>query len=452
MPVKRCMDNNKPGWKFGDSGKCYTYISGNEKSSNDAKRKAHLQGVAIGEENTMNKQIKAVHLIKEKKIKEENGNIFESIGNIDLESHTIKNVCVFGTRYSANNRVYQDSAINKIKEFAEGAKVFIDHPSKEEIKNRDGVRSLRDWAGVYSNVRKDGDKIYADLTCREAYFGLVKDIATLQPKSVGNSINVRAKSFVDEKTKIESIVDVVGMYSIDLVTSAATTQSLFESAIEDNMKNNIDAVFSDEYVSLKVEKKFEEVMAAEGVIQNKINADKIKYAISDMTYTVSDMVRDILCEDEMSLAEKKKKIETRLGLFTNSLAVIRVGASTENEQKGLKYKVEDAVNAVKAAYKGGVVCGAGMALARLNTSSPILNAALKYPALQLCENMGLDETEPLDGEEALNVVTGQRGNFMDVGVMDPVEVLIAGVESAVSIASSLLTSSGMILEYQDDKN
>ena len=146
--------------------------------------------------------------------------------------------------------------------------------------------------------------------------------------------------------------------------------------------------------------------------------------------------------------EKKKTVlQWRLGMYTNSLAVIKVGAPTENEQKALKYKVEDAVNAVKSAYKGGVVCGAGLALAQIKTSSPILNEALKAPARQLRENMGLDDEQELGVDEALNVVTGKIGKFMDVGVVDPANVLLAGVESAVSIASLLITCTGMLVEH-----
>ena len=142
----------------------------------------------------------------------------------------------------------------------------------------------------------------------------------------------------------------------------------------------------------------------------------------------------------------KKELIRRLGMFTNSIAVIKVGAPTESEQKALKYKFEDAVNAAKEAYQSGVVCGAGLSLASVKTSSSILNEALKYPARQLRENMGLDEDINADVSHVTNVVTGKSGKFMDVGVVDPVNVLLAGVESAVSIASILLTSSGMIVE------
>lgn len=150
--------------------------------------------------------------------------------------------------------------------------------------------------------------------------------------------------------------------------------------------------------------------------------------------------------------KKKEKLRKRYGMLTNSIAVMKVGAPTENEQKALKYKAEDAVNAVEAAYRGGVVRGSGIALSHIKTSSPLLNAALKMPARQLFQNMELnDDDEYLAAfgeDEALNVVTGKVGKFMDVGVVDPAEVLYAGVESAVSIASLLLTSTGMLVEHQ----
>ena len=91
------------------------------------------------------------------------------------------------------------------------------------------------------------------------------------------------------------------------------------------------------------------------------------------------------------------------------------------------------------------MCGSGLALSRVETSSSILNAALKAPHKQLMANVGLD-VPVLKDDEALNVVTGKTGKYLEVGVIDPVDVLIAGVESAVSIASLLVTTSGMIVE------
>ena len=98
--------------------------------------------------------------------------------------------------------------------------------------------------------------------------------------------------------------------------------------------------------------------------------------------------------------------------------------------------------------QGGVVPGAGLSLARLKTSSELLNEAFQYPYRQLMDNMSLEREPNLIASKswAINVRTGKKGPYMQVGVSDPVDVLIAGIESAVSIASLLVTTSGMIVE------
>lgn len=144
--------------------------------------------------------------------------------------------------------------------------------------------------------------------------------------------------------------------------------------------------------------------------------------------------------------KEKKELEHRLAKFSNKIGVIKVGAATENEVNALRYKVEDAVNATQAAFKGGVVAGGGISLTNLKTSSEILNKALQIPFQQLKLNVGIDTHRTLHSGEAINVVTGEIGPWQKVGVMDPVDVLIAQIESAISIASLLVTTSGMIIE------
>ena len=128
---------------------------------------------------------------------------------------------------------------------------------------------------------------------------------------------------------------------------------------------------------------------------------------------------------------KKDKMTERRAKLTSGVAVIKVGGATENEMKALRYKVEDAVNATRVAFKNGVVKGAGVTLKEIKTSSSILNHALEYPHKQLLENMEIASLEV--GED----------------IIDPVEVLIAGVESAVSIASLLITTKGILVEENE---
>lgn len=172
------------------------------------------------------------------------------------------------------------------------------------------------------------------------------------------------------------------------------------------------------------------------IIGPKGKKEDIKKAVEELQAAIQDEKNET----------QKQDLQKRLARFGNKVAVIKVGAATENEERSLRYKVEDAVNAVRSAFRGGVVCGGGLSLSRINTSSPILNNALKYPYKQLCENVGVPMETELNDDEAVNVVTGKAGKYMTVGVIDPVEVLIAGVESAVSIASLLITTTGMIVE------
>lgn len=146
--------------------------------------------------------------------------------------------------------------------------------------------------------------------------------------------------------------------------------------------------------------------------------------------------------------KNKEELRKRIARFSRKIGVIKVGAPTENEINALKYKVEDAVNATHAAFKSGVVAGGGIALASLKTSSDILNAALQVPFRQLKINVGIEKHIELKPGEAINVVTEEIGKWTSIGVMDPVDVIIAQLESAISIASLLITTSGMIVEEQ----
>lgn len=169
-----------------------------------------------------------------------------------------------------------------------------------------------------------------------------------------------------------------------------------------------------------------------------------KKVIQKATLDLKAAVEDAKDEKE------RAALKSRLATFTNQVAVIKVGADTDNERKARKYKVEDAVSSVRAAYRGGVVAGGGVALSSIETSSELLNRALRRPHRQLLENMGIDKAPVLKKGDALNVVTMQTGPWMKVGVLDAADVLVAAIESSVSIACMLATVSGLIVEAPDE--
>ena len=127
---------------------------------------------------------------------------------------------------------------------------------------------------------------------------------------------------------------------------------------------------------------------------------------------------------------EKTQLKDRIAKLTGGIALIKVGATTEAEMKKLKFKVEDAVNSTKLAFKSGVVPGGGRALAAIKTSDKNLNKALKAPAEILKENIG------------------EFG--VDEKIIDPVEVLIASIESAVSIVDMLTLTKGAIVTTTEE--
>ena len=336
MPVMTCKENGLPGFKFGDAGKCYTYAAGDKAAMGKAKQKAYLQGVAIGdgkleesdgEEVIMTKKLLKAHLVKTKDLKEASESPFANINeaSIDSDNMTIKGACLFGARESANKRIYTDKAIESINRLSDGVKCYINHPTKTELKERDGVRDLRDWVGVYRNPRREGVKVFGDLVCREQYFDLARDIALLQPANVGNSINARVKAYQGDNG-MESIADVEMLRSVDLVSNAATTTSLFEAAIEENLEPEL--LISSEIIDSMVNSKFRLAMVEEGLIQDKIGNDKIKREIDELSWTANDLINKTLYDDDLSIADKKKKVA---GVFEDLDAEVKKRLKTINE-------------------------------------------------------------------------------------------------------------------------
>lgn len=133
----------------------------------------------------------------------------------------------------------------------------------------------------------------------------------------------------------------------------------------------------------------------------------------------------------ITLEYEKERYKKRIAALHGGIAVLKVGAPTEQEQKSIKAKVDDAVNATRIAFKDGVVAGAGKTYEKIKTQSKELNEALKAPRKQLEEN----------GAE-----------FLDEKVFDPTGVLVAALESAVSIACGLIEFGGIITNKRKEED
>lgn len=167
----------------------------------------------------------------------------------------------------------------------------------------------------------------------------------------------------------------------------------------------------------------------------------------------------------------REKLEERLAKLVGGVAVIKVGAATETEMKARKFKVEDAVNATRAAVEEGIVSGGGVAfLSAIKTLESvkaedadeevgisIVKRVLEAPVRQIAENAGAESSIVVDKIRASKPGTGydaENGSYVDMierGIIDPVKVTRSAIENAASVASIMLTTECLITDKPEEK-
>ena len=165
----------------------------------------------------------------------------------------------------------------------------------------------------------------------------------------------------------------------------------------------------------------------------------------------------------------KEKMQERLGKLSSGVAIIKVGAATEVEQKARKHKVEDALAATKAAIEEGIVPGGGTALLRcqkalegLKVSNDeqigveIMKRTLEEPIRKIAENAGKDgaviaaEVKKLSSEEGYDALNDKFVNMYEAGIVDPTKVVRSCIQNSISAASMLLTTECVIAEKKEE--
>jgi chaperonin GroEL len=166
----------------------------------------------------------------------------------------------------------------------------------------------------------------------------------------------------------------------------------------------------------------------------------------------------------------KEKLKGRLAKLTGGIAVLKVGAVTETEQKEKQHRVEDALEATKAAVEEGIVVGGGVALLRCipvldkvevegeeKIGINILRKALESPLRQIAKNAGkddsivLEEVKKLKGTMGYNALTDTYEDLIKQGIIDPTKVTRSALQNAASIASMLLTTEAVITDLPEKK-
>lgn len=177
--------------------------------------------------------------------------------------------------------------------------------------------------------------------------------------------------------------------------------------------------------------------------------DKIKARIASIKKQIEETTSDF----------DREKLQERLAKLSGGVAVIQVGAATETEMKEKKLRIEDALNATRAAVEEGIVSGGGVAyvaaikaLDNIETSSldektgvDIVRRALEEPLRQIANNAGAEGSVVVEKVKALpdgmgfNALTGEYVNMIEAGIVDPAKVTRSALQNAASIAAMILT-------------
>jgi len=167
----------------------------------------------------------------------------------------------------------------------------------------------------------------------------------------------------------------------------------------------------------------------------------------------------------------KEKLQERVAKLAGGVAVIKVGAATEVEMKEKKARVEDALHATRAAVEEGVVPGGGVALVRAraamadlkgdnhdqNMGISIARRAMEEPLRQICANAGdepsviLNRVEEGEGQYGYNAATGEYGDMLEMGILDPTKVTRSALQNAASVAGLIITTEAMVAELPKDE-
>mgnify|MGYP000927016031 FL=1 len=185
---------------------------------------------------------------------------------------------------------------------------------------------------------------------------------------------------------------------------------------------------------------------------------------------IEGRVAQIKVQIENSTSEyDTEKLQERLAKLAGGVAVIKAGAATEVELKERKHRIEDAVRNAKAAVEEGIVAGGGVALIQSAeeaykgfepegdeaTGAQIVKIAIEAPLKQIAENAGLEggvvaeKVRNLPKGSGLNAATGEYGDLLSEGVMDPVKVTRSALQNAASIAGLFLTTEAVVADLPE---
>jgi len=226
-----------------------------------------------------------------------------------------------------------------------------------------------------------------------------------------------------------------------------------------------------EDLGIKLENiKLEDLGKAKKIVVDKDNTTLVEGA--GKTAAIEGRIKQIRAQIEETTSDyDREKLQERLAKLAGGVAVIKVGAATETAMKEKKARVEDALNATRAAVEEGIVPGGGVALLRAASAidalklegdekvgAQIVRRALEEPIRQIVENAGLEGSVIVEKVKAEKGVTrgfdAESLEFVDMiqaGIIDPTKVERVALQNAASVSALLLTTEALITDLPEDK-
>ena len=198
------------------------------------------------------------------------------------------------------------------------------------------------------------------------------------------------------------------------------------------------------------------------IVEGAGDADKIKDRVASIKAQIEETTSDY----------DKEKLQERLAKLSGGVAVIRVGAATETELKEKKLRIEDALNATRAAIEEGIIPGGGIALLKAIptldtiqaegdelTGVNIIKRTLEEPMRQIAANAGLEGSivvekikENPDPNFGFDALKAEYGDMVEKGIMDPTKVTRSALQNAASIASMVLTTESLVADIPEKEH
>ena len=393
-----------------------------------------------------------------------------------------------------------DSGLKKINEYLDDVKVEV---TDGKLSNVASISCNNDTvlggiiAEAYEKVGKEGIVLMEESPTEDTYVEIVDGVqfesGVTSPHFITNTDKQKAElesplvlicmSEIPNIRKIQSILEYVIKNNRSLLIVAPVSQQVKSALLMNKVKGNIKVNIVDLPGFGPTKRDTCEdlaILTGATVINEELGDDldlidveklgEAEYAATDDRYTVltvesdDEAIEERITQVSKQIKDEKnqyiaKKLQERLSMLSGSVGVIKVGADSKIELKEKKDRVEDAIYAVKAALKEGIVPGGGIALFNAsqkiepnNAGEKALLKAIQSPYITIMSNAGL-EPQTLAGEGlGVDVVSGDVVDMIQEGIIDPVLVTKSALKNAVSVVMTIVSADCVISNARADES